>query len=558
MMKQVNSRPGLVPTIVTSLVVAFGAVSESAAQEAVSSHRAVVGFTACLGCHGRNRRPRGDDDLPLPSPSGGWILDNEVATWADKDKHHQAYAVLFNTRSTEMGRLMGIDAVHRDRRCLSCHTGYPQGLMPATDGQLVATSWHKNTDVSFGITCEGCHGPGGDLSIEQGNRAGWFRLHLPPRNPKQPWRFLSPQVKFEQHGYIDVRTPSNKARLCGSCHIGDAAQGRVVTHEMYAAGHPPLPGFEVATFAAAMPVHWRSVASKTDKSPAKVRSEFLARTRDPFFQDQGDGSGFRLDSLHTTQAMLVGAIVSLSQSLELTASLSGPTPPVGVSWPELSQFECYACHHDLRVPAWRQARVQPRRVPGRPILREWPTALARVALGRVESRAEFEKRWKQVEEVLQTTPFGLKADVQQTTSATAAWLMTVAKRLEAVPLSRTVGRLVLLDIARSGARGVLDYESTRQLVWACQVIYNEMGRGDAVELKALRAAGHVLVFPRTAVKDVASGLFEPRRGPSRFVEVDLAKLLPAIGDYDPSKVAKAFGVVRKAVEAWPVDPASRR
>jgi hypothetical protein len=95
-------------------------------------------------------------------------------------------------------------------------------------------------------------------------------------------------------------------------------------------------------------------------------------------------------------------------------------------------------------------------------------------------------------------------------------------------------------------------------VWACEVIYNELGRGDAVELKALRAAGHVLVFPRTAVKDVASELFEPRRGPSRIVEVDLAKLLPAIGDYDPSKVAEAFGVVRKAVEAWPADPASGR
>ena len=32
--------------------------------------------------------------------------------------------------------------------------------------------------------------------------------------------------------------------MCLSCHLGNAREGRVVTHEMYAAGHPPLPGFE--------------------------------------------------------------------------------------------------------------------------------------------------------------------------------------------------------------------------------------------------------------------------------------------------------------------------
>ena len=34
----------------------------------------------------------------------------------------------------------------------------------------------------------------------------------------------------------------------------------MVTHEMYAAGHPPLPGFEIATFCSQMPPHWESAA----------------------------------------------------------------------------------------------------------------------------------------------------------------------------------------------------------------------------------------------------------------------------------------------------------
>jgi hypothetical protein len=32
---------------------------------------------------------------------------------------------------------------------------------------------------------------------------------------------------------------------CTSCHVGREADGRFVTHEMYAAGHPPLPPLEI-------------------------------------------------------------------------------------------------------------------------------------------------------------------------------------------------------------------------------------------------------------------------------------------------------------------------
>ena len=33
-------------------------------------------------------------------------------------------------------------------------------------------------------------------------------------------------------------------------------------HEWYAAGHPPLPSFELASFQAQMPVHWKPLAAK--------------------------------------------------------------------------------------------------------------------------------------------------------------------------------------------------------------------------------------------------------------------------------------------------------
>ncbi len=42
-----------------------------------------------------------------------------------------------------------------------------------------------------------------------------------------------------------------------SCHVGNATQGKVVTHPMFAAGHPPLPPIEVASFSKNEPQHWR-------------------------------------------------------------------------------------------------------------------------------------------------------------------------------------------------------------------------------------------------------------------------------------------------------------
>ena len=54
--------------------------------------------------------------------------------------------------------------------------------------------------------------------------------------------------------------PSNAHKLCLSCHVGNAAQGKVITHAMYAAGHPPLPAMDIATFALNQPQHWRDAA----------------------------------------------------------------------------------------------------------------------------------------------------------------------------------------------------------------------------------------------------------------------------------------------------------
>ena len=62
----------------------------------------------------------------------------------------------------------------------------------------------------------------------------------------------------------DLWDPVTRGKKCVSCHIGnpDPEEEKVVTHAMYAAGHPPLPGIEVATFSDAQPRHWQYLREK--------------------------------------------------------------------------------------------------------------------------------------------------------------------------------------------------------------------------------------------------------------------------------------------------------
>src|SRR3989442_4861609 len=63
----------------------------------------------------------------------------------------------------------------------------------------------------------------------------------------------------------DVRTQGRKARECFTCHIGTPSERKMVTHEMYAAGHPPLPSIEIENQLANMPAHWKDLGRKTEE-----------------------------------------------------------------------------------------------------------------------------------------------------------------------------------------------------------------------------------------------------------------------------------------------------
>src|SRR5262249_18866697 len=174
-----------------------------------------------------------------------------------------------------------------------------------------------------------------------------------------------------------------------------------ITHAMYAAGHPPLPAIEIATFAQNQPQHWRNASDV------------------PYFQNATDKikQDYHLVPLQfqQTRFALVGAIVALRETMQLIADRADPapkesaaklwpelavaggppTPPSAQSalerWPEVAMApsECYGCHHELRSKSWRQTRgygyplsngkVLPG-IPGRPQLKSWPISLIELAI----------------------------------------------------------------------------------------------------------------------------------------------------------------------------------
>ena len=525
--------------------------------------RTFLGVADCVRCHNGsvqnqsfkigNRTYKLEDDQ--------WVLYGEIPIWGEKDKHQQAYTVLLNERSKRMGEILGVSAIHRDRRCLACHSGYPLANMPAGDDGLIAEELAANVDVNAGVTCEGCHGAAGDV-MRGGQKVadGWMGPHqiqpVQPYGENNPWRFLSPEVKEEQFGYWDVRSPASKARICASCHVGNVAQGKVVTHEMYAAGHPPLPGFEIETFIDQMPNHWRELSKKADK----VRGEFLANSKDPLYSNGSyDEAG-----LHRTKSMLVGALVSLSEYLRVTAELtdeSVSSPVAKSEWPELSQFDCFACHHDLKDPAWRQVRPPQVGTPGRPPLREWTMALVELALWANETDpAEIEAHMAPLRAAIDEQPFGRPGDVAARAKAAADWAWAEAKELERRSITPAEGQKLLAVMAERASSGLMDYDSARQVAWAFRVVYEELqpdGGGEA-DKKLGTVLGwfeskegldpieeQLAALDKYFLMDLRAGRNEktPLPGEENAVDTvvfDAQKVLPYIADHEPQAYQEHF------------------
>jgi hypothetical protein len=120
---------------------------------------------------------------------------------------------------------------------------------------------------------------------------------------------------------VNTRDMAVRAGVCVDCHVGspraDGMPVRNMDHDMIAAGHPRLT-FEMSAFLANMPHHW-------DDREEKARDDYPAHV-------------WAIGQFATTQAAL--------RLLAARAKAAAASPETA-RWPELSEYDCFTCHHSL-------------------------------------------------------------------------------------------------------------------------------------------------------------------------------------------------------------------
>lgn len=367
----------------------------------------------------------------------------EYKLWSEPvkgDKHADAHAALETSQSKRMGELLGYKDVATEPKCLACHAAV---VKPEERGE--------GFSEKDGVSCSVCHGAAANWHIEHG---------FPTRH--KAWRLLKAEEK-EKYGMTDLWNPVKRAALCASCHIGNKAQDKFVTHDMYAAGHPPLPGFEVAAFSDQMPRHWEYRREK----PKAVQALL----------------GYTGAEWEQTKLVVVGAVVNLRESMRLLAAQAAEcqkaADPDNRAL-DLANFDCYACHHNLKADGARQQRGFAGK-PGRVPMPAWPTTLVPLALRFLDrddkdagARAEgYAKLLKKVRDGFDARPYGSPADIAAAAKDLADWADDVAKKVDAKVCDAAAAKDLLAKVGELAATAVVDYDSARQVAWAHRTLLAE-------------------------------------------------------------------------------------
>lgn len=224
------------------------------------------------------------------------VAQDEYLIWKNHDRHARAYTALASERGQRIARNLRIADATKAALCLVCHSDF---VPPERRG--------PRFDIADGVGCEACHG--GALP--------WLGIHI--SGADHPTNLA--------HGLYPMDDPLARANRCLDCHVGDgtseaAEPRRFVTHEIMGAGHPPMP-FELDTFTQLQPAHFVVDAS-------------YAQRRKPIPND--------------VKMWVVGQAVDLKRRMDLV--LDPANAPKGAN-PELSLFDCQACHHGMNRLQWR-------------------------------------------------------------------------------------------------------------------------------------------------------------------------------------------------------------
>jgi hypothetical protein len=366
--------------------------------------------------------------------------------------------------------------------CLTCHGGYDPSLGP----QPAFAKSDSLKDSQPGISCLACHQestpvPGGsDESLD-----AWILVHASLTDQQRRWRLMPPEAKSAQ-GMRDLTTTSKQVDLCIDCHVGNISKKMFLTHAMYAAGHPPLPNFEMETFCNSMPRHWRSESQQLEafKEADYPGKEAYFAANFPEFTAHLATSGGSLDEVPwDSRRLLVGAIAVRRRNAEMLVQAANSDN----LWGDYAFYDCGACHHELRRPSLRQMRGFPG-APGRPRLHEWPDiVLDTVAPG--SSPADAQKRLLQA---ISAVPFGDKLACGKAADELLLAMGAPIKRIESEFGTRRHHAWALIErLCSVESNEIVDYATGRQVMWSILVAVDELARaknlsaGEAEKLRVI-------------------------------------------------------------------------
>ena len=221
---------------------------------------------------------------------------NEYRIWLRQDYHSRAYRTLQTAQSQAIAEKLGLPSAQGAKICLDCHAD-----------NVPAEARGRRFQISDGVGCEACHGGSGR----------WLQSHA---------EATTSHADNLAKGMYPTEDPMARARLCLSCHLG--TKDKFATHEIMGAGHPRL-AFELETFTVNQPAHY------------EVDDDY--RERKPY--------------IASVNMWLAGLAVTGMHTLELLQEEWFTQPSLV---PELSFFQCHACHHPMDDLRWSS---EPDRLP---------------------------------------------------------------------------------------------------------------------------------------------------------------------------------------------------
>jgi hypothetical protein len=422
------------------------------------------------------------------------LWENKV--WENHDLHQNAYQNLLTKRSAKNAKDANATAqkmednliqsgsedryrakgytVATDILCLACHTSvkYPLSSTPANKWTDAKSSFSTE-----GVGCEMCHGHGSQYQdIHQKSRESTDG----PEGTQRvvDWREWPPETK-SRWGLVNLRDPIVATERCASCHIGNVKDGRFVTHEMFAAGHPPLPPFDLIAYSREMPRHW---GLPSEMPYLKTLAEKNPKKAFDLFHIRNDESHVARRFAESTVGVLLATALNTSYLAEAAKS-----DGAGL---DFAAFDCYSCHHDLKYPSERQARGYAGKA-GRPLLRPAPFALARLIVQHASNMehgdalkgalTELQAIERELTDAFASRSLGDPAKVVAASDHLAKWSKDCAAKLGAVTFTRAETRKLLDDLIAKAQSPVADPEVAQLYFWAFETLVLDLSGHPKIE-----------------------------------------------------------------------------